>query len=907
MQTLTLKRQFWQALGLLLFINTATLLVAPIPALANHDPEQDCHPNAPNCTPDGEYYLPFNKPQKDLGYRLAKRAYQWKTRWRTHYELKGWPEETYDPAYVHPQTFEATIESQCQNQVDWDFYVNNLGPASQAGRYQVSVNGVIRNANADCLVAGLTLPGEGIHDIKLEVFAPGAATPYLTKTQAVRVRDYLIVLMGDSAASGEGAPEFVRGPLQDRGTWIDRRCHRSSKAAVPLVVEALENADPNSSITFLNFACSGATIGLWEKNEGSGILGPYMGIEPPVEALYGAETHFLPSQVEQLSFALHTPFNNGWNGYPLRDVDMVLTTGGINDVRFAKLAMACLLEKNCHDTSSEFYEAESSSVAEEFMNLAADIPDAYVELRDNLIPENIDPEKVYIMQYPGAYEDGNGQQCQSMLEDVLPKATIQTLLLTPELWGPLTSLGTAVLLSPLFNIDLPIDVIDVLKKGAQGDLKWASDEIEWMVKQAMPELDRVLRKGADDAGFNFIDGIQAKFAKHGYCATTNWIQRAHQASFVQGPWDWVSLPVNIPFNLTFNPLKPIGLGVHAQTKGLMHPNYSGYQAIAEVLTPVVGQLKNRAPIALSETYSVNTAITPVKFDSGPGAGVLLNDYDPNGDQIRAVMVKGPSKGTATLSKDGRLVYTPNPGFSGFDSVYYEVTDGALTSPMKKATLIVSNLRDPKKTWNWIYPTGAETRVVQIGGTAAFPVCNKCDDLVLRLDPERPPGFGRVTLERKNAQWVGLYVQNGVFPPELPYEDMVNVEIGRIVLGVFKPEGSGEIPIRIEGELPPPPSIWSWIFNSPESALFGSTTSFDLCDSCGGGLEVQVTTLPQLGMVTVEFDAARGRWVATYIHDPTSDTSVNRDSFGVRIGRRGTTGGFIVEDETSVNLSLNAGG
>jgi len=882
---------------LLLLVLLLVMGSLPLAAWANHD-GNECHPNQPGCTPGGELYLPFSKPNKELDYILAKRAHLWKTAWRHHYEYKPWDVETYDPAYVNPSSFKAFFEQQCQNKTDWDYFVNNIGAASQVGRYQYSVNGVVQVVEADCSSQEVYLPGQGIHDVKLEVFAPGASTPYLTKQEDVRVRDYLIVLLGDSAASGEGSPEFNRLSYATWGDWVDARCHRSSKAGVPLAVEALEDADPHSTVTFLNFACSGATIKLWEKDEGSGILGKYRGIEPTPEAEEDGEYYFLPSQVDQLSTALRTPYVNGVTATPTRPVEMLFTTGGINDVRIAKLAVACLIEDNCDSQASAFYDAENNWVGYEFDRLAANIPQAYEDLGDALADDEIQiaPRDVYVMQYPGAYQKDNGQLCTSMLDDVLPASSVWGLVLNPLLWGPLT---TGTLFSPIINLGLNLSVTDILYKGLQGDLAWTSEEIEWMVDHAMPKLDQVVRDGADNAGFNFVDGIQAKFDKHGYCANTNYIQRGNQSSFVQGPWNWMSKPFNVPGDPLYNPLSDLGFNIHAATKGLMHPNVSGYLAIADVLAPILADLINLAPVAKPDSYQVNTSITPAKLVTGPFEGVLVNDIEPNGDPVRALMVKGPTNGTATLDYDGNLVYIPNPGFSGFDSVYYKVTDGALTSNMTKVTLSVKSPRDPGGSWKWTFPTGEATPVVQIGGTAEFPICNKCQDMVLRVNPEQQPGFGRVTLEKKNDQWRGTFFQNGLLPPRLPWDDRISVEIGRIVLGAFKKEGGAEITVRIEGE---PQPTWSWIFRTPEVVARNATTRFDLCDSCGD-LQVRATVLPQLGSVSVELDAPRNRWVATYAHNPLIDSPSTSDGFGVEIGRLEGSDIFTVIDSTRVALDI----
>lgn len=669
-----------QALAILAIL--ACSLVVPIAAWADFEFEHDhdCLPNQPGCLPGGEVYIPFHPPAKELKWQLTKRGHRWVNAWRSHLNnSKPWPTETYDPGYVYPSTFEAQFSDQCQTQADWDYYFNGLaGAEGQASRYRWTVNGVVQASAGDCVLQKLNLPGEGIHDVKLEVFAPGANTPYLTKTTTARVRDYLIVLLGDSAASGEGAPDFQRPSYGEVGTWVDRRCHRSEHAAVPRAVQELEN-DPHSTVTFLNFACSGATLNLWEPGQGGGILQPYAGIEPTEAAAeYGDNdpTFYLPSQVDQLSYALRWKPNDQFVHTP-RKVDMLLTTGGINDVRFSKLALACVLLNDCHNQFTPLYGAGGNAVKMVFDDLASRIPNGYTALNDALYEEGIEVEKTYVMQYPGAFEKDNGTRCTTMLEDVLPASSVWNLMFTPL--GP-AALTTTVL-GPFLEHELGVNFPTVLTNALTGNLRWSSDEIKWMVEHAMPKLDKAVRDGAAAAGFEFVDGIQKAFSKHGYCANDNWIRRADESSFVQGPWNIVSKPIS-----------SLGLGIQALTKGLMHPAPNGYAAWAKVLRPTMKPLWNRAPLALGEYYTLDTAINAVFTTNVFSDGVLSNDVDPNGDAIRAVLVQGPKYGTVEFSSNGHLKYTPDVGFRGYDSLYYVVTDGALTSSKVRARIHVTNGR-----------------------------------------------------------------------------------------------------------------------------------------------------------------------------------------------------------------------
>lgn len=771
---------------LLAVASVLALSLLSVPAAAFHQGE--CHPNQQNCTPGGELIIGFNKPAEDLEWQLVKRAPRWVNAWRTYQNnSKPWVKETYDPRYVYPTSFQAEFYNQCQNKTDWDYYVNSMAALeSQVSSYQYSVNGVVQVSAGDCFLQELTLPGQGIHDVKLEVFAPGASTPYLTRTKSVRVRDYLVVLFGDSAASGEGAPDLARGPQQEWGSWVDRRCHRSEWAAVPLAVQELES-DPHSTVTFLNFACSGATIQHWEPGQGAGILDRYAGIEPTeAAATYGDNdpTFYLPAQVDQLDWALRTAWPSGYISNP-RPVDLLLTTGGINDVRFAKLALTCVLLEDCHNQYTALFNPYSSSIPANpvksiFNDLAARIPGAYSDLRDALEDRNIEVKKALVMQYPGAFESDNGSRCTTMLEDVLPPSSVWNLVLNP-LIGP--AVLTTTILGPFLEHELGVNFHAVISNALSGNLKWTANEINWMVEHAMPRLDEAVRDGAQEAGFTFVDGIQKAFAKHGYCAKDNWIRRADEASFVQGPWNIVSRPLNTP--PIVNPAQSLGLGIHALTKGLMHPGPKGYLAWSKVLGPYMNELRNKAPVANADVYHVDTTINPV-FNTGFGAGVLLNDSDPNGDPLRAIMVKEPNHGTATLSHDGHLTYTPKPGYVGTDSLYYEVTDGGKTSNKTKVTFAVN------KPWIRYVPTVriGLGRQAEVGGLAA-PVAMS--------GPYQVNFPGPIPIDWEVLQPIHGRDAIIVYPPDnlrkrrliLPYtvtsltQDQNSPDYGRTISGVIK--------------------------------------------------------------------------------------------------------------------------
>lgn len=90
------------------------------------------------------------------------------------------------------------------------------------------------------------------------------------------------------------------------------------------------------------------------------------------------------------------------------------------------------------------------------------------------------------------------------------------------------------------------------------------------------------------------------------------------------------------------------------------------------------------PVANNDSYSTanGTALTVAAAQ-----GVLVNDSDPAGEPITAVLVGNPPNGTVVLNPDGSFVYNPNPGFTGADSFTYRASDG--TSLSSQATVTVN--------------------------------------------------------------------------------------------------------------------------------------------------------------------------------------------------------------------------
>jgi Ca2+-binding RTX toxin-like protein len=97
-----------------------------------------------------------------------------------------------------------------------------------------------------------------------------------------------------------------------------------------------------------------------------------------------------------------------------------------------------------------------------------------------------------------------------------------------------------------------------------------------------------------------------------------------------------------------------------------------------------------APVAADDTVLiVDQDATAVTGD------VLANDGDgdPEVDQTLAVTAASALHGAVLINDDGTLTYTPEPGFSGYDTITYTVSDGTLDDTAEVAVLVNEASRD----------------------------------------------------------------------------------------------------------------------------------------------------------------------------------------------------------------------
>lgn len=97
---------------------------------------------------------------------------------------------------------------------------------------------------------------------------------------------------------------------------------------------------------------------------------------------------------------------------------------------------------------------------------------------------------------------------------------------------------------------------------------------------------------------------------------------------------------------------------------------------------------NDPPVANPDAYVTQTGV-PV------GGNITQNDDDPDGDNIilTTTPLTGPSNGSVTISANGNIIYTPNPGFTGEDSFTYRICDDGTPVLCDEAVVTITVLPD----------------------------------------------------------------------------------------------------------------------------------------------------------------------------------------------------------------------
>ncbi|MCF8539181.1 MAG: SGNH/GDSL hydrolase family protein [Candidatus Nanopelagicales bacterium] len=237
---------------------------------------------------------------------------------------------------------------------------------------------------------------EGLHSLKLTV---RSGVKVKRVSMVANVSNILMVVMGDSYASGEGNPRNVAAWLKNTTArftpyWDNDQCNRSVHGAPAQAALRLEKSSAKTSVTLVDVSCSGATVD-------RGIL--------------GAQYASAGSQVEQVSQLIGN-----------RSIDVLSLTIGGNDVGFGSILTTCAVASNCplaKATTSPL--SKYAQVQTGVQTLTAQLPAAYASInsclagtpcttpRGGTLPGlTLSPDgAVFLNSYPDITRGANGDIC----------------------------------------------------------------------------------------------------------------------------------------------------------------------------------------------------------------------------------------------------------------------------------------------------------------------------------------------------------------------------------------------------------------------------------------------------------------------------------------------------------------
>jgi VCBS repeat-containing protein len=164
---------------------------------------------------------------------------------------------------------------------------------------------------------------------------------------------------------------------------------------------------------------------------------------------------------------------------------------------------------------------------------------------------------------------------------------------------------------------------------------------------------------------------------------------------------------------------------------------SNIATVSLTITPT-----NTPPVAHDDAYAVDENHT---LTVAPTASVLLNDSDPDGDSLTAVLATGPAHGTLTLNADGSFAYTPNTNYFGPDSFTYRAQDsGGLLSNVATVSITVNHVDQPPVAHDDAYTTNEETALT-VAAPGVLGNDTDVDSPTLTAKLDTSPAHGTLTL------------------------------------------------------------------------------------------------------------------------------------------------------------------
>ena len=408
-------------------------------------------------------------------------------------------------------------------------------------KYSWSIDGVEVGVETRCDGFEYDFPAEGEYSVSLVV--ENRSGEQVEQTEVIVVRDLLIFGLGDSYGSGEGSPDvedFEEGGAQ----WQNRRCHRSAHSGQVRAARMIEDADPHTSVTFVHVACSGGRIH-------KALLGAYPGIESEPE-----DEPLMP-QVDRVTALAGE-----------HEIDALFVSIGGNDINFSKVLEACILGEVCHlddPMIDPLFESTASLVCG-FTGSFEDECKSYLD-PDVIDADSLDARTIFEIGSKDEYvEVVEGEAKLDVHQDGLDDLPSNYDDLGQAIVGSLGMDPARVYLTEIPDVtrdefgdlcawptELP-GYLESLRIAAQQVPRVTITEMEWASDYVLTEIRSAMRAAANKNGWQFVDGVDSRFAGHGYCSDVAWLTRLQNTFQFQG-----------------------------DQNGALHPNVAGYGAYADAI------------------------------------------------------------------------------------------------------------------------------------------------------------------------------------------------------------------------------------------------------------------------------------------------------------------------------------
>lgn len=151
-----------------------------------------------------------------------------------------------------------------------------------------------------------------------------------------------------------------------------------------------------------------------------------------------------------------------------------------------------------------------------------------------------------------------------------------------------------------------------------------------------------------------------------------------------------------------------------------------------------GGAGNHPPLA-NDDAATTSEDSPIEID------MLSNDEDADGDPVFVFGFTDPMDGTAYIAANGRFVYTPDPGFSGSDSLSYTLSDGSPETSSASVTITINPVGDAPFAVTDGYTTSEDAPLVVTALGGVLGNDEDSDSATLTASVVAQPEHGTVSL------------------------------------------------------------------------------------------------------------------------------------------------------------------